>query len=93
MKNEREQKLVDLCFNLVLTITSTFTELSHKKKAAWVIKQLNQNGFSTTPCAGSWGELPYEPEEKPAIEVSDQCHEAIKDLTGWSYCSYCGKKL
>ena len=59
--NDR-QKLVDLCFELVLTITDElhieeFKIKSNKEKAAWVARQLKSMGFETMPCGMSWGVL------------------------------------
>lgn len=58
----REQKLVDICFELVLTATSEqhseyFRKLSVEAKARWVADQLKGCGFNTTPCGASWGVL------------------------------------
>lgn len=58
----REQKLVDICFQLVLTATSpkhkdNFKDFTPEEMAAWVSKQLNICGFETEPCGASWGVL------------------------------------
>ncbi len=60
--NSREQKLVDICFQLVLTATDRnfkkdFTRMNVVEKASWVAKQLRECGFDTEPCGSSWGVL------------------------------------
>ena len=58
----REQKLIDACFQLVMTATAReynkhFQSLSMERKAAWVADQLRELGFDTAPCGASWGVL------------------------------------
>lgn len=63
----REQKLVDLCFQIALMISTPgkdrggipydLTKLSASEKAAWVAKQLRACGFDTEPVGSSWGVL------------------------------------
>lgn len=57
----REQKLVDLCFDIALIISSDkntiFKSMSNEQKAEWVAKQLELNGFKTVPCGSSHGVL------------------------------------
>lgn len=55
----QSQKLVDLCFDLVLTATSdhVFCAKSGEEKAQWVADKLKECGFSTTPVGSSWGYL------------------------------------
>jgi hypothetical protein len=63
----REQKLVDLCFEIALTISSTGTDRAGKKitlykksneeKAEWVARQLRLCGFDTQRRGMSWGVL------------------------------------
>jgi len=62
IKMSNEQKLIDLTFQLVLTITSephidTFKNKSNEEKAEWVADQLRKCGFDTYPCGMSWGKL------------------------------------
>jgi hypothetical protein len=52
-----EQKLIDICFEIALTVTDEFTKLSNAEKAAYVAKQLKGCGFDTVPCGASWGVL------------------------------------
>lgn len=63
-----EQKLVDLCFAIGLTLSETrgtdsdgkkleLHKLSVPEKAEWIAQQLADNGFPTTPCGSSWGVL------------------------------------
>ena len=62
MSNNNEQKLVDLCFDIALTISSkqyieTFQSMTTDQKASWIAKQLSDNGFKTVPCGSSYGIL------------------------------------
>jgi hypothetical protein len=60
----REQKLIDLCFQMVLVAT-TYPGIAWFKrksttmemKANWVAEQLRGCGFDTSPCCSSWGVL------------------------------------
>ncbi len=55
-----EQKLVDICFDIALTIQenpSDFQELSREEMAEYVASQLSKCGFNTSPCGSSWGIL------------------------------------
>ena len=56
----REQELINICYELVLTITSKshvdiFKKKNNEEKAKWVRKQLINCGFPTKPCGSSWG--------------------------------------
>lgn len=58
----REQKLIDITFQLVLTATSPrheefFKNKSQEEIAAWVTEQLKGCGFCTDPVGSSWGYL------------------------------------
>ena len=55
----KEQKLVDICFDLVLTATASpkFCGLSNEEKALWVSRSLYLCGFETIPVGSSWGIL------------------------------------
>jgi hypothetical protein len=56
----REQKLIDLIFEIGLMISDPkigLTEKPIEEKAAWIAKQLKACGFETTPCGASWGVL------------------------------------
>lgn len=57
-----EQKLIDLCFEMVLTATSdkNFCERSDEVKVKWVRENLAVLGFVTAPCGMSWGVLKKE---------------------------------
>ena len=54
-----EQKLIDICFELVLVATQNkkFCKKSNEEKAAWVARQLRLCGFETEPMGASWGVL------------------------------------
>ena len=64
----KEQKLIDICFQLVLTATSQHPDISdefkakmqgsdNEYKANWVAEQLRACGYDTIPCGASWGVL------------------------------------
>lgn len=55
----REQKLVDICFEIALTVKSYngFKDKTNQEMAGWVAKQLEVAGFPTEPCGSSWGVL------------------------------------
>ena len=53
----REQKLVDLCFDIALFSAEHLHFNSTKEIAEWVAKQLRICGFPTQPCGASWGVL------------------------------------
>lgn len=60
MIRSNEQKLVDICFQLALTMrkhNEHFNKLTIEETAEWVAKQLNDCGFPTTPMGMSWGVL------------------------------------
>lgn len=60
MSLEREQKLVDIMFEVVSAAhynPKWFAKLTHEEKMAWVAKQLEGCGFPTTPLGASWGRL------------------------------------
>ena len=54
-----EQKLIDLCFSMILSSTSNkkFCKKSNEEKAKWISDTLKENGFNTTPVGSSWGIL------------------------------------
>jgi hypothetical protein len=54
-----EQKLVDICFQIALTIkdSESLQKMSNEELAAWVREQLNACGFPTTAIGMSWGVL------------------------------------
>ena len=56
---DREQKLVDICFEVALTIgeNTTLRNLPKEKLAEWVARQLRLCGFDTEPQGSCWGVL------------------------------------
>ena len=54
-----EQKLVDICFMIALTMKGNkkLNKMSNEDLAKWVADQLNGCGFKTFPCGSSWGVL------------------------------------
>lgn len=59
---DHEQKLINICFELVLTATEPryrnhFAKMDNDGKAAWVAEQLRSCGFDTAPCGSNWGLL------------------------------------
>lgn len=59
MPTERERKLVDICFEIGLTIheNSYLKNLPQDKVAGWIAEQLEKTGFKTVPMGASWGYL------------------------------------
>ena len=57
MATEREQKLVDIMFEVAQLSATHFHYKSREEHMAWVAKQLKECGFETTPCGMSWGML------------------------------------
>lgn len=56
----REQKLLDICFQLVSTAISNneyFQKHSQEDQMKWVAEQLDGCGFYTEPVGASWGVL------------------------------------
>lgn len=57
---DREQQLVDIAFDLTLTMHAhpqTFAKMTPQQVAEWTAKQLRNCGFDTTPVGASWGLL------------------------------------
>jgi hypothetical protein len=59
MSKSKEQKLIDVCFELVLVSTSSpeFCSKTNDEKAEWVRRQLNLCGFAVMPSGCSHGVL------------------------------------
>lgn len=58
----REQKLIDIAFELVGVISDPkyaahFEPMTHEERMDWVAHQLRQCGFDTSPVGMSWGVL------------------------------------
>lgn len=55
----REQKLIDILFEVGLTIHSStwFETRSSEEVAEWIRLQLENNGFNVKPCGASHGKL------------------------------------
>jgi hypothetical protein len=57
---ERMQKLIDLCFELVIKVRPDMTKevrAERAERAEWVAKSLKECGFDTRPMGMSWGVL------------------------------------
>ena len=58
MSKEREQKLIDILFEVAMTLnSSTFPDMTREELAEWIRRQLKGCGFPTTPIGSSWGIL------------------------------------
>lgn len=61
MSETREQKLVDLCFSLCITLHASkdgwLKDATREEVAEWVHDQLEGCGFPTEPMGVSWGVL------------------------------------
>lgn len=57
MATKNEQMLVDIMFQVGLTIASNhyFKDLPQEKVAAWIAEQLALCGVKTVPVGASWG--------------------------------------
>ena len=58
-EKSRLQKLIDICFDLVLTQNdpNVIKQEDQDDLMLWVARQLRENGFPTKPCGASWGVL------------------------------------
>lgn len=56
MSTEREQKLIDIMFEVVM-VSKTMQDMSNEVLALWVRRQLTACGFPTEPIGASWGVL------------------------------------
>ena len=58
-EKSNEQKLVDICFLIALTMKGNkkLNEMSNEELAEWVAGQLRGCGFDTEPVGCSWGIL------------------------------------
>ena len=60
MAIDREQKLVDIAYEVAMTIKDNSDYWKGKTSeeiATWVSRQLRQCGFDTQPVGSSWGKL------------------------------------
>lgn len=60
--NQEKQKLVDIMFQIALTIhdkryKKDFDKMDNERVAEWVAEQLKNCGFETFQCGSSWGVL------------------------------------
>jgi hypothetical protein len=53
----REQKLIDIMFEIAITSARCMRLKSNEEIAAWVSEQLSICGFPTKPCGAGWGLL------------------------------------
>ena len=55
--NNREQKLIDLMFEMVLVATNdpVFCKRPRGERMAWVANNLRSMGYDTHPIGSSWG--------------------------------------
>ena len=59
-ERSKEQKLVDICFEIAITLQMNQEWLKKQSRediGKWVADQLRGCGFPTTPCGMSWGVL------------------------------------
>jgi len=56
---EDKQKLINICFEIGLTIKSseTLKAMTNEELATWIAKQLRECGYDTHPVGSSWGVL------------------------------------
>ena len=68
----REQKLVDLCFSIGMTIYmrgEEFQTLEREEVGAWIADQLAGCGFPTNPCGASWGVLEKDTDQQKMLRI------------------------
>jgi hypothetical protein len=93
---KKEQELIDLCFQIALTISDkryreTFDKMSMEERAEWVRKQLSECGFKTHPCGSSWGVLDNEIEIKKGVDTQAlliKVEEELKPVLDARYNAY-----
>lgn len=75
---EEKQKLIDICFELVMTAYTwpQFQKQPREKIGKWVADQLNECGFRTHPIGMSWGVLIEDDELYKKLKGDDK-HESI----------------
>ena len=57
---KREQKLIDICFEIAMMIHEHHDKFKNNEEVAkWVANQLEQCGFPTQQIGSSWGVLKY----------------------------------
>lgn len=67
---DREQKLVDIAFQLAIVGAQHLNGKSSDEVAKWAATQLEECGFPTVPMGMSWGVLANKPRpEKSGIEI------------------------
>ena len=69
--SSREQKLIDIMFELVLTQPRVMKDRSSEELAEWIQYNLAECGFYTMPCGLSWGILVNEKDFKPNYHVTN----------------------
>lgn len=65
MATPREQKLVDIMFQVAMVAAEHLHGKTDEEIAEWVRQQLDGCGFPTTPIGSSWGHLTDNHKEKP----------------------------
>jgi hypothetical protein len=53
----REQRLIDIMFEIVVRYGSVTIGISRESRAAWLSRTLKESGFETKPIGSSWGVL------------------------------------
>ena len=57
-QESKEQKLIDICFEVAMRLRMGDAEFKTNEECArWVAKELDNNGFKTKPVGLSWGVL------------------------------------
>lgn len=54
---DREQQLVNICYEVALTAAEYMHGKTNEEIATWVTRQLKLCGFPTKPCGSLWGVL------------------------------------
>lgn len=65
----REQKLIDIMFEIAMLAPKVMHDRSKEEIAEWVRYNLAECGFKTMPCGLSWGVLVNDDQFKPEYHV------------------------
>ena len=84
MPRSREQKLIDLVFEIAQISARSYSSVKspddytkHHREShmLWVARQLRNNGFDTVPVGMSWGVLK---QQNDSITTCDHCGQSIR---------------
>ena len=92
----QEQKLIDITFEIALTISSDpyLFNRTVEEKAHWIAERLKDCGFDTTPIGNSWGVLKKIPIDNQGRHICPKCGLSMLLFRSLNYkqCTECGSK-